>query len=135
MCPSSHYNTDHFDVLFIRSWNEYADIKEKLTGKKIERVYIPREELIKRYKAGNEPAGIWFVLRIATDTPAHDFTGIAHNELLNPGNKYFVPSSYEDYIKSVSSTSRTSRNLIQTKLISSWCRLCNHLLSYPLCTI
>jgi len=83
----------------VKTLNEYADINEKVTGQKINRIYVPREQLLEKWNAiGKEQP--YFVLRVAADSPAHNFVGRSHNELLNPGEKYFKPTSWEEFVKS-----------------------------------
>jgi len=80
----------------IKTWNEYADIHEKVTGQKVNRIYVPRERLLEQWNTGNETP--FFVLRIVADSLGHNFVGRDHNELLNPGQKYFKPKTWEEMI-------------------------------------
>lgn len=87
-------------ILTIRTWNEYADIAEKLGSRHVTRVYTPSEEALARYRSGKESP--YYVLRAIIGSKAYDFSDSADNELLNPGQKYFKPVSFEDIVKAVS---------------------------------
>ena len=79
-----------------RTFNEYADIHEKITGEKVNKIYIPRDEVLEKWNSGKE--GPFYVLRVAADSPAQNFVGRDHNELLNPGQKYFKPKTWEEIV-------------------------------------
>lgn len=79
-----------------RTFNQYADIQEKVTGQKVNRIYVPREQFVQRWNTGKESP--YFVLRVATDSLGQNFAGRDHNELLNPGQKYFKPQTWEEII-------------------------------------
>lgn len=82
----------------IKKFNEYVDITEQVTGRKINRIYVPHSEILKKWeeiKAENP----YYVLRVAADSAAQDFLGTSHIELLNPGHKYFTPESWEESVK------------------------------------
>lgn len=71
-----------------------------LTGNTVQRVYHNKEEVEKRYHAGTESP--YFVLQLVAPTNLHDFSDCNHNELLNPGQRYFTPRSFEVSLKAVS---------------------------------
>jgi len=79
-----------------KTFNEYADIHEKITGQKVNKTYVPREQFLEQWNSGKE--GPYYVLRIAADSLAHNFVGRDHNELLNPGQKYFKPKTWEEIV-------------------------------------
>ena len=83
-------------IFLYRTLNEYADIHEKITGQKVNRIYVPHEQVLKRWNSGKE--GPFYVLRIAADSLAQNFVGRDHNELLNPGQKYFKPKTWEEIV-------------------------------------
>jgi len=80
----------------VKTWNEYADIHEKVTGKKVNRIYLSRDKLVEQWNSGKENP--YFVLRISGESLGHNFVGREHNELLNPGKKYFKPKSWEEIV-------------------------------------
>jgi len=82
----------------VKTWNEYAEIHEKVTGQKVNRIHIPREKVLEIWKSGT--GGPFYFIRVLADTIANNFLGTSHNELLNPGEKYFKPTSWEEYVKS-----------------------------------
>lgn len=84
----------------LRTWNEYADIAEKLTSRHITRVYTSSEEAFIRYRSGKESPH--YALRAVIGSKAYDFSDSTDNELLNPGEKYFKPVSFEEVVKAVS---------------------------------
>jgi uncharacterized protein YbjT (DUF2867 family) len=77
-----------------KTFNEYADIHEKITGEKVNKIYVPRDQVLEKWNSGKE--GPFYVLRVASDSPAQNFVGRDHNELLNPGQKYFKPKTWEE---------------------------------------
>lgn len=84
-----------------RTPNQYVQTIEKIKGEKQTINYIPYAELLATYKEVGQK-NPFFVLRVAAQSPAADFSSNSHNELLNPGQKYFKRSSWEDYVKAVS---------------------------------
>jgi len=83
-------------IFLYRTFNEYADIHEKITGQKVNKIYVPREQVLEKWNSGKE--GPYYVLRVAADSPAQNFVGRDHNELLNPGQKYFKPKTWEEIV-------------------------------------
>ncbi|KAF8315640.1 NAD(P)-binding protein [Clavulina sp. PMI_390] len=84
-----------------KTMNEYASIVERLTNTPVTRKYVPRAQLIVEWERSigkNERPPLF--LRIVAGTSATNFLGREHNELLNPGQKYFKPVSFEDFVKS-----------------------------------
>jgi len=79
-----------------KTFNEYADIHEKITGEKVNKIYVPRDQVLEKWNSGKE--GPFYVLRVAADSPAQNFVGRDHNELLNPGQKYFKPKTWEEIV-------------------------------------
>ncbi|KAF8321665.1 hypothetical protein DL93DRAFT_2072456, partial [Clavulina sp. PMI_390] len=80
--------------------NEYASIVQRLTNVPITKKYVPRPQLIAEWEtpnAKNEKPLLF--LRIMAGTSAANFLGHEHNELLNPGQKYFKPLSFEEAVK------------------------------------
>jgi len=79
-----------------KTFNEYADIHEKITGEKVNKIYIPRDKALEKWNSGKEEP--FYVLRVAAESLAQNFVGRDHNELLNPGQKYFKPKTWEEVV-------------------------------------
>lgn len=90
-----------FLTYYPRTLNEYADNTERLTGRKVNRNYLPRSQILKKWEQVKKE-NPYYVLRLAADSPAGNFVGRSHNELLNPSEKYFKPESWEETVKAVS---------------------------------
>jgi hypothetical protein len=69
-----------------------------VTGQKINKTYVPRQQFVDKWEAGLREENPYYVLRLAAESSGHNFSGISHNELLNPGQKYFKPKSWEEYV-------------------------------------
>jgi len=81
-----------------KTLNEYASIHEQITGQKVNKIYIPREKLLEQWNStGKENP--FYVLRIIAESSGQNFVGRDHNELLNPGQKYFKPKTWEEIVR------------------------------------
>lgn len=85
-------------VIPLRSFNEYADITERVTGRQVNRIYVPRSQILKKWEEVKDEAP-YFILRVSPESLAHNFVGRSHNELLNPGEKYFQRESWEKVVE------------------------------------
>ena len=106
-CPSFkvflfyHLLIDHtFSLLnewndLTRTWDDYAAAIEASFGSSINRNYVPRDQLKKDFDA--EP-GIGAFVRLLIADKLYDYSE-NHNELLNPGEKYFKRQSIAEYFK------------------------------------
>ncbi|KAF8321666.1 NAD(P)-binding protein [Clavulina sp. PMI_390] len=84
-----------------KTLNEYASIVESLTKTPVSKKYVSRSQLVAEWECPNGKKDAPFLfLRIMAGTNAADLLGREHNELLNPGHRYFTPISYEEFVKS-----------------------------------
>lgn len=81
-----------------RTWTDFADITEKLTGKPITRKYTSVTQIEQDVLAGKQ---VFFPVWVICGSKFADFTDDCDNELLNPAQRYFKPKSFEDFVRSV----------------------------------
>jgi len=77
------------------TWDEYAVAIERALGTTIDRNYIPRDQLKKDFET--QPT-IGALANLLTADDLYDYTE-NHNELLNPGEKYFKRQSIAEHLK------------------------------------
>ncbi|KAL7273859.1 hypothetical protein RUND412_003257 [Rhizina undulata] len=87
-----------------RTLNQYADIMEKASGKKIKRIYITPEDALKESAATkennpqntNEP-----LVPLMMSEGLYDYSQHNGNDIINPGDRYFKWKTASDYAREV----------------------------------
>jgi len=78
-----------------RTWDDYALEIESAVGSKINKNYLPRDQLEKDFEI--QP-GLGGLVKLLTAKDLYDYSE-NHNELLNPGEKHFKRQSIEENLK------------------------------------
>ncbi|KAF8330864.1 uncharacterized protein EI90DRAFT_1105358 [Cantharellus anzutake] len=80
-----------------RSWDEYTAELEQVLGRELIKNVIPKEQLVQDFAAGPSIGGLGRLLAADGLTDYSD----NHNELLNPGEKYFKRQTVGETLKEV----------------------------------